>query len=86
MSDWINHSLDTKRDRNAPTTILVVTLFLLGLPVAELFAKGQTSGSHASGTGSKSWRPTPRSQIKSKVVNGNYNPNTGKRSKRISNQ
>ena len=66
--------------------ILVVTIAALGLPAADLFAKGKSLGSHAAGTGSKSWRPTPRGQVKSKIVNGNYDPNTGKRSKRISNQ
>jgi hypothetical protein len=68
--------------------IAVVTLFALALPATDLFAKSQSSssGSRASGTGSKKWHATPKGQAKKHVVKGNYDPNTGKRSMRMSKQ
>ncbi len=63
--------------------ILLITIVALGLPSADLFAKSRSSVSHrspsASGTGTKSSRTTAKSYVKSHVVNGNYNPNSGKR-------
>jgi hypothetical protein len=59
--------------------ILLVTIVALGLPAADLFAKSRSSGSRASGTGSKSSHATAKSHTKNYVVKGNYNPNTGKR-------
>jgi hypothetical protein len=63
--------------------ILLFIIVALGLPSADLFAKGRSSGSHhspsASGTGSKSPHATSKNRTKTYVVKGNYNPNTGKR-------
>jgi hypothetical protein len=81
--------LDSKRGHKMrQLAILTVTVLALGLPAAELFAKSQSqsSGSRASGTGSNKWHATPKRQAKKHVVTGNYDPNTGKRSKRMSKQ
>jgi hypothetical protein len=68
--------------------ILLVTIVVLGLPSADLFAKSRSSGSHrspsASGTGSKISHTAARSYTKDHVVNGNYNPNTGKKGTKTS--
>jgi hypothetical protein len=69
--------------------ILLITIVVLGLPSADLFAKSGSSGSHrssgasASGTGSKSLHTTAKSYSKNHIIKGNYNPNTGKRATKI---
>ena len=83
------HILDSKRGHKMRRLVLlIVTFIVLALPTVELFAKSQSqsSGSRASGTGSNKRHATPKGQVKKHVVTGNYDPNTGKRSKRVSKQ